>query len=1032
MIKKRIALLVGTFVVLMSAFLVYYYATESEQKPPTRSEEGVLPAGDGGTKINRDTTMDNPVTRTTVRRYDKNHRLREVYKWERAEQVADGLYELTAPSMEWRQSNGERLIIDAKKGLVHADRVGEEWHIRDGELFDDVRIDYDRRVGIIDRPRKERPEDTIRIRTERIAFDRENLTIRTQDRVNVFAREGDILGRGLWLSWDESPQELRELRILHGEYMCIRQGQASFMRKMTLPGGSGATTPRGAKPAKPAKPWTLRGADELLLVFEFQDPRKEKRSIPAGSAVRSGQPAAQTPTTPEGSQTQVPPAETKTQSTEPKVVAPGAPPPAVKDTYSAQFFGNVVVTSGFTTATGPAEEGEPAAPLIVTWTGPLVIKPVRYPAKYVPGRFDVSARGERLILTDGQAQVRCRSLFYDSLAQQARLIGSPGRPVEMEMPDGEQLVAPRVELDRKTGAIELVGPGRMRMPGRDSAILGTVGEPGGGRGEVTVQWTDRVDAMIGRQELPDGGRDYLREATFVGGVKVRQGPGRGLQADTLTINFRPPLSASDPINEISGLKAVGNVELADAQTGEYIRSDKLDVTMAPDGQGGVYPRKAVASGNVSARQEDAEMTGQEATVTFDERRKDETESDLMVRTFTLTGRPARVTQQDSVLEGPEIYFDQSRQEAAVTGAGRLAFLADKDLSGNRTAKPRPVEISWTERLNYHGRERIADFVGDVRLGTAGDSIVAKRMRVMFAPAPATATRPAAKSSRRLLRRQQNIKMVIAEKDVILTSTRLDDDGFILRRMELRSDQMIYEANPAGQERRSSLNCIGPGTLSVEDYGKPEVKTGRTGGRAGQPFGGTVARPSQSAFRWTRSMSLDWSRPRKGAPAREGTLVRMAGDVQMSHRSGKQLVLLDGLKVRQWADVPKGRRTTLTCDRMLAEFGPPQEKPADELAADNPADQTGPRVGSLKLFDAYGDVDLRDGLNQVVCQQLLYQQDKDVALIYGSLPNQPPKNAIIYRQDTARRRLAPFSARKLIWYRATNRVEALDVEGSISR
>jgi len=138
-----------------------------------------------------------------------------------------------------------------------------------------------------------------------------------------------------------------------------------------------------------------------------------------------------------------------------------------------------------------------------------------------------------------------------------------------------------------------------------------------------------------------------------------------------------------------------------------------------------------------------------------------------------------------------------------------------------------------------------------------------------------------------------------------------------------------------------------------------------------------------------------------------------------------VILSDKLKIPPWPKLPAGRKTTVACDQMLAVFAPAKEQPGDDQAA-----LGGPRLGPLQVFDANGDkndVNLTDGPRQVLCRRIMYQRQEDIAIIWGSLPGEPVKDAVLYHDDKRRRTLQTFKSPQLIWHRRDNRVETKGIE-----
>jgi len=1129
MMKKRIALLLGTFSILLLAFVVYNYASEGTFPRPWSFDRPVgRPVGDS-TKLPGGLEVES-IPPSSFSQYDEEHRLQAVYMF-RGMQKRGGRYYMDEPQVNWYLKSGELAVIRARRGIFRINQVGNVRDVRDGELTGNVRIVMDRRIRPGPEPLAERQDDAVRIYTDEVTFDRDRLMIETDRQVVVFSKEADILGTGLRLSWSDSPRELRELRIIRGEYLCIREGQDRFMEQLSLPGGA-------TEEADPAE------APEPGAAVEPPAPRAslaERREVgwvpPVGRGLVMAAFTATRPTASRAATTRPRRVATRPAGAEPAeepTGAPGGPPPIIEDTYRIVFSDNVEVTSGQrylrgaeklalvfeyadprerekrraekrpagavpptgaaasppvaarspagepSTPRPPAAEPEPPPePMIVTWTGPLVITPVREPEEHIPDRFDVEASGRKLDLGDGEATTICRSFQFRSLSNSGELLGWKGEPVRMRMATGERISAPVVRFNRDEEWVRFVGAGGMSMPAGESDILGVgdvAAEEGAEEaGDVTITWTDHVLASIGRQEVTtDAGterRDFLCNATFTGKVIVKQPPGKSLQAHCLKASFHEPKSADDTVNRIKLLDAQGQakqVHLADAVTGEYTKADNLRVTMATSPGGKSYPLEAVATGNVSARQVDQEVEGGEVTVeaekvtvkfalvkdplTGEEKPQgrrmvatgkvkvtgvseadpmvaqcDKLIADRVAGTAKLIGKPAVVTEKDNILKAGNIFLSRKKElgkkteSAKVTGPGTLRFWTDTDLSGNKVDKPRRADIIWTKSLDYYGAKRLAVVAGGVELATAEDLIKCGKMDVTFAAEKETAAKPAAEEGSQRFR-QRKIAQVIAHKsddeDVELLSVQKDADGYLERRLLLCSGQVIYEAAV------KAVRCPKAGMLLVEDYRPPEPPEKTPPGKKpapakkpapeGELLGvDSVTRPSQSRFQWSKSMYLD----------QDKRVVELRGDVHLDHCSGKHIVGLKELNVRAIKDMPRGRNTSLDCDRMLATFAKP-----DLSAITRPAEgTTGPRVGKLMLFDARGDVNLKDGRQEVVCQRMLWQRETDVAVIWGYLVGQRPKDAVIYYEDKTKGRLYDAKSPNITWNRKTNRVVTGRVE-----
>jgi len=291
--KRRIALILGTFVVLLAAFQVYRLtATGGFGRPWSYQAPAGKPAGQPTTLPGVGEIF--PGTGPELLDYDKNHVLRARYVAETWEKVGKMLH-LTSPRVYWYLQGGETLVIEAERGRVMPTAVGSRWTFPHGELEGKVRVVIDRNRDPRRGPLAERPQDAVRIHLRQASFDRDRLVIWSEERVDAFSKEFDLVGKGLRLAWNEAPEvQLRELRIEQGEWLCIREGQDRLLRQTWLPGsGRGTAAPSGAAEAtepaasEPAaakdtyeavltknvkvthEDSYMRGADELRLVFEL-------------------------------------------------------------------------------------------------------------------------------------------------------------------------------------------------------------------------------------------------------------------------------------------------------------------------------------------------------------------------------------------------------------------------------------------------------------------------------------------------------------------------------------------------------------------------------------------------------------------------------------------------------------------------------------------------------------------------------------------------------------------------------------------
>ena len=166
-------------------------------------------------------------------------------------------------------------------------------------------------------------------------------------------------------------------------------------------------------------------------------------------------------------------------------------------------------------------------------------------------------------------------------------------------------------------------------------------------------------------------------------------------------------------------------------------------------------------------------------------------------------------------------------------------------------------------------------------------------------------------------------------------------------------------------------------------------------------------------------------------------VAMYGGVVMAHRGGNEIVKPQE-SVRPWGELKTGRNTSVNCDYMTAEFAaaPPPAPSATTTTAPAPSasPMEGMAMGPLQMFEAIANVRdpkdaayLKDGPREMWFRRLLYNhdvaKDKDVAVIWGYLENEPLRNARVITRGQAAGNL---DSPKILWDRKTNKFEARDV------
>jgi len=1037
---RRILLLVTTLGALVAAY--YVYSLVAGRDPAPKTDYGDVPGrwsppqtgGQGGVTLDRVKGL-----RLVAR--DEAGRVEALYLAEEVTRRADGSYLLEDVRVELHHKNGQKTILRADQAEVYGEELDRGANIRRAHLTGNVRVYFDPSKEPDRLPVEQREDEVVRVLVDEVEVDNEHLTIATEGPVAVYSPEADVFGRGLHISWNESPRELRVLRLTEGRYMAVYNVPAE-LDVLALPGAEAGEPNALAEPttapaaaSQPASRPTTRSTTapaepqpQNQYVAEFRDNIKVvqgRRRLEGADALRL---RFDWDSSWRGADSGLTGRRRARPATRPATAPATAPAPA---------------------STRPAGEREDG-PMEIFWTGPLVLRPVGRTETPSRRRYEVSATGRRVVLADPRATAGCREFLFRHPAQAGFLLGTKADPARLLLAEGAEVACEKIRFEPKAGRAYLDGPGQMSRRFEQGLsqqrAMALIQRPDANRAPDAekITWGRKVEIAFATERAPDPNgqvrtRQVLREAEFFDDVLLQQGP--------------------DPNDD-------------------FVRCKRLKVFMARGERVAALPERAVATGGVVARQEGADVRAETVTVHFVEagtdaetvepgaapvlagrvrpstveagggvtvtdRREgqdpvvaqaDRLRSNLIDRTVTLHGEPAVVRQGPNHLTGAVIRLDQEDGSAEVDGKGKVSFLTTRDMNGRRLATPRPLEVTWSREMQFHGRRRTATFGGDVALDSAEDQVRCGKMQILFSadepakPAPAAtqpATRPAptgrdkrrfrgmAVEMERYSRRR--ISMILADDDIALRSRRRNDANQLIRRVQLSGDKLIYDAENA------RMTMLGEGTFLAEDYQPPRPKDEQTAPDEADMLGGSIDRPSQTAFQWHRSMQF----------SQHSRLVLLDGEVTMVHRSGDKVVLTEKLDVprQQWGVLTDGRRTVLKCGHMMVKFAPPDEattRPAGDVLAE------GPDLGPVEQFTAQADINLKDGPWQVLAQQIKYYRPLDRALILGYLDGKPAANATVYHEDPKTGRSQSWASPKIVWFRKNNKIVTEQVTGAGGR
>ncbi len=340
-------------------------------------------------------------------------------------------------------------------------------------------------------------------------------------------------------------------------------------------------------------------------------------------------------------------------------------------------------------------------------------------------------------------------------------------------------------------------------------------------------------------------------------------------------------------------------------------------------------------------------------------------------------RPATVELGDFFIRGRRIDVDVETQSAEVPGAGTLRFMTRQDLDGRAVDKAIPVVVTWDKQMSLVGDRNSGRIIGNVQAVSetvrikctnemllefeniptppAASSRPTRHRWVFGMIADALQERPRQPSEGR---RDRQIRKRLRALDAV---GRPGDEASIEARVLLQdSSRTALESwmksinrsiadlapQPAGRPSTLPVEPVrfasrvyvkgpqinirlddrqmlveGAGHLLIEDYRlKPRRRPGAPGVDAGPLLTGSSMAsldslgPSQTAFRWTNSMSFLNNR----------NMAIFDSGVEMWHLSGSKMYEIDRLAAAIGADPQRlrqlpGREASLNCDRFTVEF-----------------------------------------------------------------------------------------------------------------
>ncbi len=558
----------------------------------------------------------------------------------------DGRVRVTAPEAVFFLSDGQRLRIRGKTGLVAMNRLpepgedprslGPRQMPTRGELRD-VEIELFDSQKNLDLDSPESPVELLRITLDNAAFDNETFRIFTtdteidgrpipRDRVPVIVtgRDYDFDGQGLTIRWNEVERRLDLLQIAHGGKLVIKNPEA-------LDFGNKSTTSSTFSPA--FRP----GRSQDFSTFDLhRDLQSAGRSKEFSTSTRHHDVPvfSESPGTSAGLNGNISnPLQFADASDQSLAQALGPQKPAYRATFTDnvrilqadtelaradELFADFQLDS--TQSTPPATNPTPkpqnpkpqtptptpsshlkpqvtsnkqpatSAPITLLWTGSLTVTPLPDDApRPAPAGATVHLIGSPLLLKQEQTDVQARSLVYDTAARTLAVSSSEAYPLVLKDGRGGSVESESLDYSITDQTAVFKGKSRALLPLRADDVAHPQA--------LTAQWSDSATLHLAGEGLESLAAD---RATLTGEVKIHH-PALSLSAKSLDLAMDSAGKAGNM--QLKTVAARGDVHCEvrdDNQAAQTIDAGELKIATAVDPAGRLYVRHLEADDHVRA------------------------------------------------------------------------------------------------------------------------------------------------------------------------------------------------------------------------------------------------------------------------------------------------------------------------------------------------------------------------------------------------------------------------------------------------
>jgi len=398
---------------------------------------------------------------------------------------------------------------------------------------------------------------------------------------------------------------------------------------------------------------------------------------------------------------------------------------------------------------GPPSDGE----VVVTWSGPLMVRPIEDPEATALSSEELAMAFTSTQRVEFEASVQgvngsAESLRYGATSGVLELVGAADAPVEIIADQAGSLRAAMLSADLDSGLISIETPGQLESdlaadgpPARidwgtsaEFALLKTEQGELSGRlesayfeGQVIGTRADavlRTDTLLA--EFDDEGlmETALRTITLKNG-SMNADTG-SLAGDELSIGFVPMYDESG-VTPVS-LTATGSV-LGISEDGR-VETDSLDAILVREFDGQTRVRRATAVGSSS-------FLGERETMASGDRLEVNTDNDT-VHIVGQGNEQATAGQGGSLIHGDDIWINTRSRSITVDGQGTF----DHDIVTEGIATGGHLRVKWNESMRFDDALGSILCSGDVVAVSTPDAytidtLKADRLEIDLTPAPGT-------------------------------------------------------------------------------------------------------------------------------------------------------------------------------------------------------------------------------------------------------------------------------------------------------